>query len=167
MKTFIKIFVPLLLLLLSAAAGAADESYEKALRLFKRGDYKKAVAYLEKYVAQRPDPAAYYMLGYSCYELRDFRKAREYFGAAYLINPDFTYKKIFKPSAPMDNELKFIHEALEMSGAKEQITYYADVAGGGLPQLQSSLAEQKMREELLALIRESYRKPESPYFAQS
>ena len=158
MRAFIKLFVILLLVFLcSAEAGAADESYEKGLRLFQSRDYKNAILCLERYVAQRPDPAAYYMLGYASYELRDFQKAQEYFGAAYLIDPDFTYQKIFAHSAPMDDELQLIHEVLEMSGAKEQITYYADVVGSGLPQFQSNLEGEKTREELLRLIRESYR----------
>ncbi|PKL51848.1 MAG: hypothetical protein CVV37_04290 [Nitrospira bacterium HGW-Nitrospira-1] len=157
MKTFIKLFVLLLLVfLLSRAAGAADESYLHALRLFKGGDYKNAIVHLEKYAAQRPSPAAYYMLGYACYELRDFHKAQEYFDAAYLIDPDFAYNKIFEHSAFMDDELKLIHEALELSGGKEQIAYYADLVGSGLPQLLNNLGGQKIREELLTIIRESY-----------
>jgi len=157
MKTLMKFFVLLLLLLVSAEAGAADESYEKALGLFKGRDYKNAVVYLDQYVAQRPDPAVYYMLGYASYKLREFQKSREYFNAAFLIDPDFTYHKIFEHSALWDEELKLIHGLLEISGAKEQINYYADVVGGGLPQLQGSLGEHKIKEELLRLIRESYR----------
>ena len=157
MRSFIKLFVFLLLFFLwSAETGAADESYEKALRLFQSRDYKNAVVCLERYVAQRPEPAAYYMLGYASYELRDFHKAQEYFGAAYLIDPDFTYEKIFEYSALMDDEVQLIHEVLEMSGAKEQISCYAGVVGIGLPQLQSNLGEEKTREELVTLIRESY-----------
>jgi tetratricopeptide (TPR) repeat protein len=157
MKTLMKLFILLLLFLLSAEAGAAGESYEKALRLFKDRDYKNAVVYLERYIEQRPDPAAYYMLGYSCYELRQFHKAREYFNAAFLIDPDFTYQKIFEHSALRDEEFKLIHEVLELSGAKQQINYYADVVGSGLPLLQGNLGEQKIKEELLRIIRGSYR----------
>ena len=157
MKTFTKLFVLLMLLLVSAEAGAAGESYERALKLFKGRDYKDAVVYLDQYVRQRPDPAAYYMLGYASYKLHEFHKAREYFEAAFLIDPDFTYHKLFEPSALRDEDLKLIHEALEMSGAKEQINYYADVVGSGLPQLQGNPGEQKIREDLLRLIRESYR----------
>jgi tetratricopeptide (TPR) repeat protein len=157
MKTLIKLFFLLLLILVSAEAGAADGNYEKALQLFKGRDYKNAVICLEKYVAERPDAAAYYMLGYASYELGDFDKAREYFDAAYLIDPDFTYDKIFGHSALFDEELKLIHEVLELSGAKEQISYYADVVGSGLPQFRNDLNEQKMRQELTRLIKESFR----------
>jgi tetratricopeptide (TPR) repeat protein len=157
MKTFIKLFILLLIILVSAEAGAADETYEKALQLFKGRDYKNAVVYLEKYVAERPDPAAYYMLGYANYELGNFARAREYFDAAYLIDPDFSYRKIFEHSALLDEEMKLIHEVLELSGAKEQIGYYADVVGSSLPQLRHDLSEQKMRQELLKLIRDSFR----------
>jgi tetratricopeptide (TPR) repeat protein len=157
MKTFIKLFFLLLIILVSAEAGAADGNYEKALQLFKGRDYKNAVVCLEKYVAERPDPAAYYMLGYASYELGDFDKAREYFDAAYLIDPDFSYKKIFEHSALFDEELMLIHEVLEISGAKEQISYYADVVGSGLPQFRNNLSEQKIRQELTRLIKESFR----------
>lgn len=156
MKTYIQLLA-LLLFLLPAVTDAGEENYQKGLRLFNSRDYKKAVVYLEKYVAHMPDPAAYYMLGYASYELRDFHKAREYFDAAYLIDPVFTYGKIFEHSALPGEELQLIHDVLELSGAKEQISYYADVVSSGLPQLQSNLDEEKMREELLKLIRESYR----------
>jgi tetratricopeptide (TPR) repeat protein len=141
MKMLIKLFVLLSLLFVSAEAGAAGESYEKALRLFKGGDYKNAVDCLEKYITQRPDPAAYYMLGYACYELREFHKAREYFNAAFMIDPDFTFNKIFEHSALWDEECKLIDEMLEISGAKEQINYYADVVGSGLPAQGNERAE--------------------------
>ncbi len=156
MKTCLQIFA-LLLFLSPAVTGAADENYQKGLRLFQSRNYKNAVVYLEKYVSQSPDPAAYYMLGYASYELRDFHRAWEYFDAAYLIDPEFTYGKILDRSAHSDEDLKLIHDVLEMSGAKEQITYYADVVSSGLPQLQSDLGEQRLRKDLLKLIRESYR----------
>lgn len=157
MKTLIRLFVLLLLFFVSAEAGAAGEGYEKALRLFKGRDYKEAVVYLEKYIVQTPDPAAYYMLGYSCYKLRDFHKAREYFNAAFMIDPDFTYNKIFEHSTVRDEESKLIYETLEISGAKEQINYYADVVGSGLPQLRGNPGQQKIKEALLRSIREAYR----------
>lgn len=157
MKTAIKLVLLLLCFLMPVLAGAEDETYQKGLQLFQRRDFKNAVVCLEKYVEQHPDPAAYYMLGYASYELRAYRKSLEYFDAAYLIDPEFTYGKLFERSALPDAALHLIHRVLERSGAKEQISYYADIVGGGLPELQNDLAEQKMREELVALIRESYR----------
>src|SRR5574340_396557 len=141
MKLLIRLVILLFLLFESAEAGAAGESYEKALRLFKNRDYKNTVVYLEGYIVQRPDPAAYYMLGYACYKLREFNKSREYFNAAFMIDPDFTYGKIFKQTALWDEECKLINEVLEISGAREQINYYADVVGSGLPQLQGNPGE--------------------------
>src|SRR5574340_1511294 len=104
MKLLIRLVMLLFLLFVSAEAGTAGESYEKALGLFKKRDYKNAVVYLEKYIVQRPDPAAYYMLGYACYKLREFHKSREYFNEAFLLDPDFTYQKIFEHSALWDEE---------------------------------------------------------------
>lgn len=157
LKTLIKLFVLLLLLSVSAEAWAAGDSYDDALRLFKGRDYNNVVVYLERYIAKRPDAAAYYMLGYSCYKLREFSKSREYFNEAFLIDPGFTYDKIFEHSVVWDEELELIHEVLETSGTKEQLAYYAKAIGNCMPLLQGYSKEQKIGEELPGLIRESYR----------
>ena len=95
MKSIISIFVVALMMLLICSGVFADNGdYNKGVKYYKSADYKNAIAYLEKYVKTQPGPAAYYMLGYAYYELKNFKKSRMYFDEAYLIAPDFTSKKI-------------------------------------------------------------------------
>jgi tetratricopeptide (TPR) repeat protein len=72
----------------------SDTAYDSALQCYSSGKYKEAVKYLADYVQKKPDPAAYYLLGYSLYELRRFAEADEYFRQAYLIDPTFSPEKI-------------------------------------------------------------------------
>jgi tetratricopeptide (TPR) repeat protein len=157
MKTILQLSALLLFFFVSADAGAADETYQRALQLFKNRDYKNAVLLLEGYVAQQPDAAAYYILGYSSYELRDFQKAREYFDDAYLLDPGFTDDRIFKHYDPSYEELALIHEVLELSGTRGQLAGYANVVGNGLPYLQEDQRDKRVRRELLRHIRDAYR----------
>ncbi len=73
-----------------------EEIYSLALDAYKAGDFKKASMYLEEYVKAKPDPVAYYLLGYSYYKLRDFDKAERAFNEAYLIDPELIPPKIDK-----------------------------------------------------------------------
>ena len=73
-----------------------EEIYSLALDAYKAGDFKKASMYLEEYLKAKPDPVAYYLLGYSYYKLRDFDKAERAFNEAYLIDPELIPPKIDK-----------------------------------------------------------------------
>ncbi len=73
---------------------ASDTSYDTALKYYARGDYQETVKHLTEYIQKKPDPAAYYLLGYSLYELGRFAEADEYFSQAYLIDPTFTPDQI-------------------------------------------------------------------------
>ena len=88
MKIWSEIIALMLVLLFCSAAFAGNENYEKGMRSYHKKDYKNAVVYLKKYVSERPDPKAYYMLGYASYELKRFDDAKRYFSEAYLIAPD-------------------------------------------------------------------------------
>lgn len=94
------------LISLSLAGGVpnalAQEDYSKALSLYEKGDFNGAVTYLRDYVAQKPDPAAYYLLGYALYKLGKFNEASEYFKQAYLIDPGFSPQQMdyFKKQPP-------------------------------------------------------------------
>lgn len=95
MKSIISIFAAALMMLLICSGVFADNGdYSKGVKYYKSTDYKNAIIYLEKYVKTQPDSAAYYMLGYAYYELKNFKKSSMYFNEAYLIAPDFTSKKI-------------------------------------------------------------------------
>lgn len=77
-------------LMVSPAAFAANGDYEKGVKYYFKKDYKKAVVYLEKSVARKPDPKAYYFLGYASYKLKKFDEANRYFQEAYLIDPNIS-----------------------------------------------------------------------------
>ena len=93
-----------LLLLFAAVSGAAvldDKEFRAGLRHYNNKNYKAAVMQFKEYVDKKPDPAAYYLLGYSLYKLGRFSEADEYFSEAYFIDPEFSLEKaglIKKPS---------------------------------------------------------------------
>lgn len=83
-----------LLLLISDVAFAENSLYSKAIDAYRRGDFKKAVETLKDYLSERPDPKAYYLLGYASYKLKQHKEASEYFRQAYLIDPDFNPESV-------------------------------------------------------------------------
>lgn len=97
-----------------AALAKPASDYETARKYYHSGKYKEAVKYLRLYIDQKPDPAAYYMMGYSLYELKKFDEANEYFREAYLIDPTFTpvtpaaaeelRKPVKKPASPVSQQ---------------------------------------------------------------
>jgi TolA-binding protein len=83
-------------LLFSAVSGGAtpnDGEFRRGLKLYNSKNYKAAVKQLQEYVSKKPDPAAYYLIGYSLYKLGKFSEANEYFRQAYLIDPEFSLEK--------------------------------------------------------------------------
>jgi TolA-binding protein len=73
-------------------AYAGNEDFEKGLTHYVKRDYRNAEIYFKKYVSQIPDPAGYYLLGYTDYKLKKFHDASRYFTEAYLIDPDISPK---------------------------------------------------------------------------
>ena len=71
----------------------ADSEYDAALQYYYKGRYEEAVKHLKEYVDKKPDPSAYYLIGYSLYELGRFKEASQYFEEAYLIDPNFSPEK--------------------------------------------------------------------------
>jgi len=57
-------------------------------------NYKEAVKRFKEYTAKKPDPTAYYLIGYSLYKLGKFSEADDYFREAFFIDPDFSLKKV-------------------------------------------------------------------------
>lgn len=104
MKTVIRVCAFLLLLIFMAATSFASNGfYEKALEAYRKKDFKTAAELLKKHIAERPDPKAYYLLGYASYKLKRHTESAEYFKEAYLIDPDFnpeTVKAEIKEIAP-------------------------------------------------------------------
>ncbi len=69
-------------------------TYDHALSQYKAGNFKEAVNELRDYLQKRPEPSAYYLMGYALYELGRYEEARKYFDEAYLVDPEFKPEKI-------------------------------------------------------------------------
>lgn len=115
------IFVIAAFLALSLVSGGyseeRDPEYAKALKHYHMKRFDKAVEILKIYVEVKPEPAAYYLLGYSLYELGKYREAMGYFDAAFLIDPDFSLEKAGLITAPDVKKGK--SESLPSSGGRE------------------------------------------------
>ena len=87
-----------LLALLAAAAGAAvpnsDSDFIAGLKAYNTKNYSAAVKHFREYLNRKPDPTAYYLLGYALYKQGKFMEADEYFRQAFLIDPDFSLEKV-------------------------------------------------------------------------
>jgi cytochrome c-type biogenesis protein CcmH/NrfG len=80
----------MVLLALPAVAFSAEVSVEHAMSAYAAGNINKAVAELEEYVRLHPqDKKGFYYLGYAYYKKGNMDKAREAFGSAYLLAPDY------------------------------------------------------------------------------
>ncbi len=93
MKGIVRIVFFLLVVIITgntAMAAGSNSDYETARKYYFSGRYTEAVRHLEDYIAQKPDAAAYYMMGYALYKLKRFDEANEYFRDAYLLNPSFS-----------------------------------------------------------------------------
>ncbi len=71
-----------------------ENRYQKGLKSYYKGNYQEAVRILKEYVRHRPDPRAYYLIGYGLYELGRYEEAAKYFKEAYLIDPEFSLEKL-------------------------------------------------------------------------
>ncbi|MDP2168450.1 MAG: tetratricopeptide repeat protein [Thermodesulfovibrionales bacterium] len=88
------------------AVFAEETGYDKALTHYRSGNYKEAVSYLESYVQNRPEPAAYYLMGYALYHLGRHDEATRYFNDAYLINPEFSPKPLLEALGKTAKEVR-------------------------------------------------------------
>lgn len=87
-----------LFVLFAAAASAGvlseDKDFRAGLKSYNSKNYKAAVKHFKEYISKKPDPTAYYLVGYSLYELGKFGEADDYFRDAYLIDPEFSLEKV-------------------------------------------------------------------------
>jgi TolA-binding protein len=88
MKIISAVFVTALLMYSSAFAGTG--TYEKAFTSYTRGNFRAAAGYLVEYVEKRPDPEAYYLLGYANYKMKKYPESIGYFRDAYILDPSIT-----------------------------------------------------------------------------
>ena len=86
-----------LFMLLAAVTGAAvpnsDSDFTAGLKAYNTKNFSTAVKHFREYVSKKPDPTAYYLLGYALYEEGKFTEADENFRQAFLIDPEFSPEK--------------------------------------------------------------------------
>src|SRR4030042_2230746 len=78
------------LLLITSPLMAEENPYDKAVRAYMKKDFKTTVKYLKEYVAQKPDPQAYYLLGYALYKQKKHAESAKYFEEAYVLDPNIS-----------------------------------------------------------------------------
>lgn len=99
------IVLTFIFIVFGAAFSQAQEGYfEKGVQAYLKKDFKAAAGYLKEAVALKPDPSAYYLLGYSTYILSKKAsgekkrllgsEAADYFNEAYLIDPGFSPRSL-------------------------------------------------------------------------
>jgi tetratricopeptide (TPR) repeat protein len=94
MKKGIIVIIAFFSLLVVAGAAFADAEYDAAMKAYAERNYKDAAVHFRTYVEKKPDSTAYYLLGYSLYELGKYKEATECFKQAYLIDPTFSPEKV-------------------------------------------------------------------------
>ena len=54
-----------------------EKEYSEALKNYEKGNYSEAIDYLKSYVEKKPEPSAYYLLGYALYKAGRYSEAAE------------------------------------------------------------------------------------------
>ncbi|GAB4486752.1 MAG: hypothetical protein OHK006_15030 [Thermodesulfovibrionales bacterium] len=139
----------------ASTVSAYDETYEKAVTLFKKRDYRAAIPYLEKFVAVRPEAAAYYMLGSSYYQLKELQKSKEYFDQAYLIDPQINLDRIPEHIGLSREDEALADELLDLSGMRKQVGALASIATSQIPNISGEGREGRVKQETPRIFREA------------
>lgn len=82
-------FFVFICLVVPPAFSQSGSLFDQAIERYKEGKYREVVRLLETYIEEKPEPRAYYILGYSLYELGKHAEATQAFQDAYLIDPEF------------------------------------------------------------------------------
>jgi tetratricopeptide (TPR) repeat protein len=64
---------------------AADFTVKEAYTLYYQGEKDAAITMVKERVQEKPDPRAYYFLGYAYYEMKEMENAMKYFSKAYHL----------------------------------------------------------------------------------
>ncbi len=127
-----------LLVLLAAEASATvhgeDKEFQSGVKSYNTRNYKTAVKHLQKYVGKKPDPTAYYLIGYSMYKLGRCREAEEYFSDAYLIDPEFSPEKVILTKEPSDEILPKEHTSAKETADSSEAMVSLPAAVAKVPQ---------------------------------
>jgi hypothetical protein len=108
MKKFVFIIITFFLVLGITAILLAEtnKEYDTAVQFYNTGKYKEAINLLKIYIAKRPEPSAYYRIGYALYKLKQFNEANKYFEMTYLIAPTFSPQLAGLPELPKEMKKK-------------------------------------------------------------
>src|SRR4030043_1216440 len=79
---------------------------ETTIQYYNTGKYKEAINLLKIYIAKRPEPSAYYRIGYALYKLKQFNEANKYFEMTYLIDQTFSPQLAGLPELPEEMKKK-------------------------------------------------------------
>lgn len=93
-KTVLTVAMILVFGAVSFAISVDDQDFSNALKHYNSRNFNAAASTLTEYVNRTPVPKAYYLLGYSLYELGRFSEADECFRQAFLIDPEFSLEKV-------------------------------------------------------------------------
>ena len=77
-----------------AAVLTEDREFMAGLKAYNAKNYTAAVKHFREYANSKPDPKAYYLLGYAFYMQGKLTEADEYFHQAFLIDPQFSLEKV-------------------------------------------------------------------------
>jgi len=83
-----------------------NKEYDTAIQYYNTGKYKEAINLLKIYIAKRPEPSAYYRIGYALYKLKQFNEANKYFEMTYLIDQTFSPQLAGLPELPEEMKKK-------------------------------------------------------------
>ncbi|MGQ9570225.1 MAG: DUF5684 domain-containing protein [Thermodesulfovibrionales bacterium] len=110
MKKFCLIIIILFILFsfINISIAEINKEYDTAVQYYNTGKYREAINLLKIYVAKRPEPSAYYRIGYALYKLKKFNEANKYFEMTYLIDTEFSPQRTGLPELPekMEKTLK-------------------------------------------------------------
>lgn len=80
----------LAMLFAPSALPAQDKAFDEAIHAYLKKDFKSAVRILKEYVAKKPDPQAYYLLGYALYKQKKHAESAFFFEQAYILDPNIS-----------------------------------------------------------------------------
>jgi len=118
--SFIIILVFFILNIFYISFAETDKEYETAIQYYNAGKYRESINLFKVYVTKRPEPSAYYRIGYALYKLRQFDEANKYFEMTYLVDPLFSPHKIGLPELP--KKMKRISKSLKEALLKEDMS---------------------------------------------
>ena len=122
-----------------------NKEYDTAIQYYNTGKYKEAINLLKIYIAKRPEPSAYYRIGYALYKLKQFNEANKYFEMTYLIDQTFSPQKAGLPELPEEMKKK-VKRPLKEAPLKE--VPYAEKEAEQLEVKPESLPEKQPSKEV-------------------